>query len=77
MLNKLESTTQQLEEFKQSAVWRDIQFVLERFIETIHLKMETCDVEELRYNQGAIGKVRDMLELPDELISLKEDVHNG
>lgn len=66
----LRSSTDELEDFKESRVWHDIKQFLEDRREIIHEKMKSVDsIEELRKLQGALEHIEDMLDLPDKFLN--------
>ena len=69
---KPQSTPQQIEEFKQGPIWNDMSFILGSLIDTIQARLEVAPADEISWLQGSVARVRDLLELPDELTKLKE-----
>jgi len=66
----LQSTVEELEKFKNSRVWADIQQFLEDRKRDIHEQMKHVDdIQGLRELQGALQHTEDMMDLPDKFIN--------
>ena len=69
------STFHEISDFMNSPVWADMRSFLDEKIEGMRdlLESPAYDIEDIRFTQGLISALRDMRELPELLISFKEE----
>ena len=70
MEREYRSSAGQFRDFTASVMWQDMRAELNRWLDDIHISMEDEDLEEKVYRQlqGSAKSIRNMLQMPVQII---------
>jgi hypothetical protein len=74
MSERLKSTLGQVQDFKDSFIWRDIEVLLRERLAIINNEMIKAEkMEDLKLLQGRARETQDMIDLPEALLTAIEE----
>jgi hypothetical protein len=73
--NEFRCSRGQFQDFKDSLIWQDLQQEIRTWISNAHIELENTALNEIdtAHIRGCIRSARDLLQLPDTIISILEE----